>query len=178
MIQNVIEKDDTKFLSHGSVDIINIDHHSRKVIFDITIPYILLFQSMAAILKCGDVSDLRVADQLSVWQPRICKDDLLADNSSITDPIINKINSNIQNQIKLYMEYFSDMCHIFQNPSIIASMLPSGIYVNIKLTANIDAIPNTLLEMQKCVNVYGVMEFQLALSAGLHKVLTLIDLDV
>lgn len=165
--------DYSKFFDHGSVSVLGIDETKRKTILSLVIPYSLLFNVTTTMLKHGSFSELRVNDPMTVWQPDVgsfIKPDYTKDNPQLA----HKINESLKTHIESYMLYLADICHILQDPSIIGTSIPNGVYVSVKFTTDIDRLPNILEELQAQLNVVGIAEFQLALAAGLSKILKLI----
>lgn len=162
-----MESDDSQFLSHGRIDLMGVDWHTRTAIYFINIPYVLLVHTMPAFLGCANITEVKVSNPLSVWQPQIESLDIKDEYVRANPNISAQIWGAIENHMNKSMAYYLDICHILKNPNIITNILPLGIYVSLKAMCRLDAMLSTIEELQKSIHIAGVAEFQFALSAAL-----------
>lgn len=165
----------SNFLQNGHIDLIGADTLSRKAIYNINIPYILLVHALPSLSRYGSVNSIAISDELLVWQQEIKTEHIKPEYLKLQPGLSSVVWSELKTKIESFMAYYVSICHILKNPSIVSNFLPIGIYINMKYVCSVDQLPLVLEELQRFIHIDGIAEFQHALCEALVTALKAID---
>lgn len=162
--------DDTTFFEYGSVTLGEWDRKTRQAVVRIRLPYCLLQAVTPALLGGGSVDELRVAEPMMVWIPRLTGDRVSAIGATV-EGAHELINRSLKERAEESLRAFMGLSPFVRDPTDLVPFLPMGTYVTLRLRIRIDSVLQVVEALEGAKGVCGVAEFQAALAAVLHEAL-------
>lgn len=154
-----------------SVKILACDPSNRQAALYLNVPYSILMSVSPAFLTAGSLESLTLSEPLDIWIPDIKNNDIkdpVSKIANIETLIAEKLRSSVMPALIAYKE----IAQIIRDPAQIASMLPSGIYVNLTYKMHIDRFAHVMADIWNPEDGSPEAEFKWNLAQALAQILS------